>query len=169
MKLITITGPSGAGKDTVARMLSEITGHKVLCSFTTRPMREGEVDGREHRFVKECNKHGRMLAYANYGGYEYWTTIDQLKDVGTAIYVIDEDGLIDLCRRFPEIEQTRIYICASDVQISERGISTERRVRDLHRRVLDNVFYDYRIENKGSVEDLKQIIADLVALHKDRF
>ena len=29
MKLITITGPSGAGKDTVARMLSEMGGYKV--------------------------------------------------------------------------------------------------------------------------------------------
>ena len=29
MKLITITGPSGAGKDTVARMLSEMGGYQV--------------------------------------------------------------------------------------------------------------------------------------------
>lgn len=167
MKLITITGNSGAGKDTVARMLSEITGIEVLCSFTTRPMREGEVDGREHRFVKECKRHGRMLAYTQYGGYEYWTTIDQVK--GTAIYVIDEKGLIYLCRRFPEIEQTRLYINASDVDISNRGVSVDRRVRDLHRRVLSNVFFDYIIENRGSVEDLRHILSELVSSHKTRF
>ena len=43
MKLITITGPSGAGKDTVARMLSEMGGYQVLCSYTTRPKREGRL------------------------------------------------------------------------------------------------------------------------------
>lgn len=47
MKLITITGPSGAGKDTVARMLSDLGGYKVICSYTTRPKREGEIDGVE--------------------------------------------------------------------------------------------------------------------------
>ena len=55
MKLITIIGPSGAGKDTVALMLSAILGYDVLCSYTTRPMREGEVDGKEHHFVKKCD------------------------------------------------------------------------------------------------------------------
>lgn len=46
MNLITITGASGIGKDTVARILSEMTGFPVLCSYTTRPMREGEENGR---------------------------------------------------------------------------------------------------------------------------
>lgn len=74
MKLITIIGPSGAGKDTVALMLSAILGYKVICSYTTRPMREGEVDGKEHYFVKECNvQKSEMLAYTRYGNYEYWT------------------------------------------------------------------------------------------------
>lgn len=92
MKLITITGPSGAGKDTVALMLSDLDGYKVLCSYTTRPKREGEIDGVEHHFVEKCDvPHDKMLAYTQYGGYEYWTTIDQVTD--KAIYVIDEDGL----------------------------------------------------------------------------
>lgn len=55
MQLITITGSSSAGKDTVARMLSEMTGIPVLCSYTTRQKRDGEMNGREHYFVKECN------------------------------------------------------------------------------------------------------------------
>ena len=79
MKLITITGPSGAGKDTVAWMLSERTGYKVLCSYTTRPKRDGEIDGVDHHFVEKCDvSHDRILTYTQYGGYEYWTTIDQV-------------------------------------------------------------------------------------------
>ena len=88
MKLITITGPSGAGKDTVARMLSEMGGYQVLCSYTTRPKREGEIDGVEHYFVEKCNvPRDKMLAYTRYGGYEYWVPIDQVKN--QAIYVQD--------------------------------------------------------------------------------
>lgn len=60
MKLITITGPSGAGKDTVARMLSEMGGYKVLCSYTTRPKREGEIDGVEHHFVEKMRRAARQ-------------------------------------------------------------------------------------------------------------
>lgn len=100
MKLITITGPSGAGKDTVAQMLSDLGGYKVICSYTTRPKREGEIDGWQHYFVEKCDvPHDKMLAYTQYGGYEYWTTIDQVTD--KAIYVIDEDGLKALCEKFP--------------------------------------------------------------------
>lgn len=99
MQLITITGSSGVGKDTVARMLSEMTGIPVLCSYTTRPKRDGEMNGKEHYFVKECNVlQSEMLAYAKYGGYEYWTCVDQIND--SAIYVIDEDGMRELYRRF---------------------------------------------------------------------
>lgn len=108
MKLITITGPSGAGKDTVARMLSDLGGYKVICSYTTRPKREGEIDGVEHHFVEKCDvPHDNMLAYTQYGGYEYWTTVEQVDD--KAIYVIDEDGLKSLCEKFPDMKVRIFY------------------------------------------------------------
>ena len=154
MKLITITGPSGAGKDTVARMLSEMGGYQVLCSYTTRPKREGEIDGVEHYFVEKCNvPYDKLLAYTQYGGYEYWTTIDQVTD--KAIYVIDEDGLIDLCEKFLNIELFKIYVTAWESTRLIRGVSQERLYRDQQRNLLSSFFYDALIFNDGTLSELR--------------
>ena len=153
MKLITITGPSGAGKDTVARMLSEMTGYTVLCSYTTRPTREDEIDGVEHHFVEKCDvPHGKMLAYTQYGGYEYWTNIDQVTD--KAIYVIDEDGLRALCENFPNIELFKICVSAYEETQIRRGVSQERMSRDKQRIMMPLAFYDAVIFNNGSYRQL---------------
>lgn len=153
MKLITITGPSGAGKDTVARMLSDLGGYKVICSYTTRPKREGEIDGVEHHFVEKCDvPHDKMLAYTQYGGYEYWTTIDQVTD--KAIYVIDEDGLITLCEKFSNIKLFKICVSAEEGSRLRRGVSQERMDRDKKRKCLPLSFFNAVIFNNDSLSDL---------------
>ena len=153
MKLITITGPSGAGKDTVARMLYEMSGYKVLCSYTTRPKREGEIDGVEHYFVEKCNvPRDKMLAYTQYGGYEYWVSLDQVTN--NNIYVIDEDGLKSLCKKFPGIELFKICVSANVSSRLHRGVSLERIDRDKNRKKLPLEFYDAVIFNSGSVIEL---------------
>lgn len=150
MKIISVIGPAGAGKDTVARFLSIALGVKILCSFTTRPMREGEVNGREHYFVKECKTPRQdMLAYTEYGGYEYWTELAQVED--TAIYVIDEKGLLDICERFPDIELTNVYVAAKPETLKARGIAEERMQRDEYRVTMDINDFDYVITNNSSL------------------
>ena len=154
MKLITITGPSGAGKDTVARMLSEMGGYQVLCSYTTRPKREGEIDGVEHHFVEQCNvPRDKIVAYTQYGGYEYWVTIDQVKN--KSIYVIDEDGLKYLCKRFPDIELFKICVSAKESTRLSRGVSQERIDRDKQRKPMPLSFYNAVIFNNDSLSELR--------------
>ena len=161
MKLITITGPSGAGKDTVARMLSEMSGYKVLCSYTTRPKREGEIDGVEHHFVETCNvPRDKMLAYTQYGGYEYWVTIDQVKN--KSIYVIDEDGLKSLCKRFPDIDLFKRCVSATESTRLSRGMSQERIDRDKHRKRLPLPFYNTIIFNNGSLIELRDNVLRVI-------
>lgn len=154
MKLITITGPSGAGKDTVARMLSDLGDYKVICSYTTRPKREGEIDGVEHHFVEKCDvPHDNMLAYTQYGGYEYWTTVEQVGD--KVIYAIDEDGLKSLCEKFPDIELFKICVSAKERTRLRRGVTPERMARDKRRKRLPLSFYDAVIFNNDSPGDLR--------------
>lgn len=165
MKLITITGQSGAGKDTFARMLSEATGLPVLCSYTTRPKREREVDGREHYFVRKCNASpSEMLAYTQYGGFEYWTRIDQISD--QAIYVIDEDGLRNICSNHPEFEICPVYITASIEDRLSRGVSESRIARDATRKKLPLNFYQHHIYNVRDKDELRRMAYDLADLLK---
>ena len=152
MKLITITGPSGAGKDTVANMMSQMTDWPVICSYTTRPRRFGEVAGEDHYFVDKCDvPREKMLAYSQYGGYEYWTTVDQIK--GIAIYVIDEAGLVDLKKHHHEITVYSIYVhCAAATRLI-RGVKLARILRDEERlKSAADIGFDYRIYNDYCTE-----------------
>lgn len=162
MRLITITGPSGAGKDTVARMMSEMTDWPVLCSYTTRPMREGEVNGREHYFVEHVNvSPTKMLAYTFYGGYDYWTRLDQVKD--TAIYVIDEVGLVELKEKHPDIEVYSIYVSSWLPTRLTRGVKLSRIIRDVERfRNAPQIKYNNVIHNNADKNSLQKRVAKCI-------
>src|SRR5712672_4031048 len=50
--MFVLSSPSGAGKTTLSRLLIErMPGLKLSVSATTRPMRPGEVDGRDYHFI----------------------------------------------------------------------------------------------------------------------
>ena len=161
--ILTITGPSGAGKDTAAKILSELTGFPILCSYTTRPKRDGEMNGKEHFFVKSCDVPQRaILAYTQYGGYEYWTCLDQIKDY--AIYVIDEGGLQCLAN-YKEIYLAKLYIYADSHARACRNVKDDRIDRDRFRPALSTSFYDSIITNNGSIEELKKELERFVNLY----
>ena len=60
--LVVISGPSGAGKDSVlARMKEQPLPYHYAVTATTRPMREHESNGREYIFVSK-DEFRRMIA-----------------------------------------------------------------------------------------------------------
>ena len=54
-KIIAIVGPSGSGKTTLAEYFQRQFCIPTIVSYTTRPMRAGEANGREHWFVGKCD------------------------------------------------------------------------------------------------------------------
>lgn len=68
--LLVLSSPSGAGKTTIARLLVQRDGNLHLSvSVTTRPRREGEVDGRDYLFIDrrrfdEMVAQGELLEHA---------------------------------------------------------------------------------------------------------
>ncbi|HRD78036.1 MAG TPA: 50S ribosome-binding GTPase, partial [Hyphomicrobiaceae bacterium] len=50
--MLVLSSPSGAGKTTLARrLLDSDPAISLSVSLTTRPPRDGEVDGRDYTFV----------------------------------------------------------------------------------------------------------------------
>ena len=70
--MFILSSPSGAGKTTIARRLLAEDGEiKLSVSVTTRPMRPGEVDGKDYFFVNR-GEYDRMVAADEF--YE-WATV----------------------------------------------------------------------------------------------
>ncbi len=70
--MFVLSSPSGAGKTTLSRMLIEqMPGLKMSVSATTRPMRPGEVDGRDYFFVEKAG----FEAMAKQGDLLEWATV----------------------------------------------------------------------------------------------
>mgnify|MGYP002515686241 FL=1 len=131
-QIILLVGESGSGKTTIADLLEEMYGYKVLKSYTTRPPRLNDTS---HVFItdKEFDKLKDIVAYTEYNGYRYCATADQVDN--SDIYVIDPDGieklkniyhgkkeLVDVYLRVPEeIRASRMKKRGdSDTQIASR-------------------------------------------------
>jgi guanylate kinase len=64
--MFVMSSPSGAGKTTLSRMLvDETPGLQMSVSATTRPMRPGEVEGRDYYFVDRA-KFDAMIAAGDF-------------------------------------------------------------------------------------------------------
>ena len=77
--LFVLSSPSGAGKSTIARkLLASDAGLEMSVSATTRPMRPGEVDGKDYHFVdlerfRAMVAAGEFLEWAHVFGHRYGT------------------------------------------------------------------------------------------------
>lgn len=70
--LFVISAPSGTGKSTLARRLTEsVPGLVFSVSFTTRPRRAGEQNGRDYEFVDDA----RFDAMVAAGGFLEWAQV----------------------------------------------------------------------------------------------
>lgn len=77
--LLVLSSPSGAGKSSIARkLLAEDPEFSLSVSATTRPMRAGEVEGRDYYFVSHQEfgamvSGGQMLEHAAVFDHSYGT------------------------------------------------------------------------------------------------
>ena len=99
--MIVLSSPSGAGKTTLVKLLSERKGFVTSISYTTRTPRSNEVDGKDYHFVnikkfKKMINDNEFLEYANVFKNLYGTTksntIEKLNKGTNVIFDIDWQG-----------------------------------------------------------------------------
>lgn len=153
-KILCIVGGSGAGKTLASLHLQNKLGANVICSYTTRPPRETEVEGREHHFINIVPDPNELLAYASFGGWEYYALKTQVWGDCT-VYVIDEVGLRNLREEHgDEYRIFSVYINRSWSNKKRAGIPKKRMERDTGRQKLPMEEYDWVIDNNSTKKNL---------------
>ncbi len=175
--LYCIVAPSGAGKSSlVAALLEKDTEIKLSISYTTRPPRPGEVEGREYRFVTREKFEALIAAdeflehaevYGNlYGTSRRW--IETTRATGADVLLeIDWQGARQVRKLFPDM--TYIYILPPSIEVLrerliKRGKDSaeviERRLAAAREDLLHIHRADYVIIN----QDFSTALADLQAV-----
>ena len=171
-KVIAICGKSAAGKDTMLQSMLETMGdnaHEVI-SHTTRPPREGEVDGKNYYFISRTDfahkgMRGEMLETAMYRDWHYGTAIDALDKSKINIGVFNRKGIESLLRKDDILDVYVVYMLASDKQRLLRSLNreTDPDVKEIVRRYLadeeewqDFHSYNFILTNDGQGVDPKR-------------
>lgn len=127
--IIALVGNSGTGKTHLSNFLKQRLGIPVIVSYTTRPRRENEKDGRDYYFIREeqIPPLQQMLTYTQYGGCEYFARLDQVPRMGRCVYVLDERGLLSLKEKYKGRILSRYWYAVHPKpcrrEVSLRGVS----------------------------------------------
>src|ERR1700735_3606722 len=137
--MFVLSSPSGAGKTTLSRLLIEqMTGLKMSVSATTRPMRPGEVDGRDYLFVDKPKfeamvKRDELLEWATVFGNRYGTPRAPVETALSAgqdvLFDIDWQGTQQLRSRSPN-DVVSVFILPPSVQALEQRLHTRAQDSD---------------------------------------
>jgi guanylate kinase len=178
--LVVLSSPSGAGKSTISRMLLEADPHiTISISATTRPMRPGEVDGQDYRFVDDVEFQRMVQA----GEFAEWAPVFDhhygspqapikaaLKEGRDVLFDIDWQGTQQLHAAMGE-DLVRVFILPPSMKelerrLHERGTDSDEVIAGRMQRAAAEIShwaeYDYVLINEDMdhcLEEVRSILA----------
>jgi len=176
--LFVVVAPSGAGKTSlVAKLLADDANIKLSVSSTTRAPRQGEVDGRDYRFVDRATFErmigaGDFLEHANvygnlYGTSRRWIEAEIAGD-HDVLLEIDWQGASQVRRLFPSM--VGIFILPPSLAELERRLqgrgkdspeAIARRMASAREEISHVLEFEYIIVNdrfEAAVSDLMSVV-----------
>jgi guanylate kinase len=178
--LFIISGPSGAGEDSIIEGLRKCFVIEKVITTTTREMRPGESQGNPYYFIskedfQEGINHGNFIEWAEeYNGNFYGTTKIELERVLSSgkmgIWKIDYHGVINAKKKNPEITAIFITVPSLDVlenRIRRRDNVTSKYVKERMEYTREWMkhadIYDYTVVNEeGKLEEAIQKTAKII-------
>jgi guanylate kinase len=185
--LIVISGPSGVGKDTIARHLIERRPQNFyfVVTATTRPPRDGEVHGRDYFFVSS-DEFARMieedelleyaLVYNDYKGVPKQQIREALASGKDVIMRVDPQGAATIRKIIPEAIFIFLIAESEDAMVSrlrERKSETPEglslRIATARQEMKRIREFDYCVVNaEGQQEEAVDTILCIITANKTR-
>ncbi len=184
--LVIVSGPSASGKTTV------MAGLRKLCrpwhfavTATTRPMRPGEVDGKDYIFMDTADflrarERDELLesaqVYDRWYGVPRWQVRDPLIAGKDVILGIDVQGAATIRSIAPEA--LSVFVMPASMEelrsrLAQRGTEEDaemqRRLQEASVELSRIDEFDYRVVNRnGALDDAVQEIDAIIAAEKCR-
>ena len=165
-KMIILSSPSGAGKTTLVKKISEEKNFKISISHTTRKPRANEIDGVDYFFIsqdkfKTLIENDAFLEYANVFKNLYGSTKDQvfknLENGYNVLFDIDWQGTQQIKKKTLKNELITFFILPPSREILlqrliSRGESEDEiikmRMKQFNKDVLHWTEYDFVVINE---------------------
>jgi guanylate kinase len=163
--MIILSSPSGAGKTTLVKMLSDLDNFEISVSHTTRKPRPNETSNKDYFFIHENEferliKNEEFLEYAKVFNNLYGTSrtpvIDKLDKGKNVLFDIDWQGADQIKNKKLDYKLITFFILPpSKDELFERlsnrdmrdKLIAEERMKQFERDVLHWINYDYVVVN----------------------
>ncbi len=184
-KIFIISGPSGAGEDSIISGLQKIFPIEKIITTTTRQMRHGESQGNPYWFISKDEfikrrDDNKFVEWAEqYNGNLYGVTkeeIERVKNSGKiGTWKIEWKGVITAKKIYPEIPA--IFITVPDLKTLEDRIRKRDGVKEEY--IQERMeytkewmkhadIYDYTVVNKeGRLDEAVRETAKIIKLKLD--
>jgi len=163
--MFVLSSPSGAGKTTLTKLLSENNNYLISVSHTTRKPRINEVEAKDYFFVNEDQfkslvKNNEFLEYAkvfnNFYGTSKFPVINGLEKGRNVVFDIDWQGTQQIKERKLKYKLITFFILPPSKKVLFERLSNrdmknklivEERMRQFNKDVLHWIDYDYVVIN----------------------